>query len=225
MQTGKGRVTELILRDRLLHARISCDAALVPLPGQYLLVSDGSDLVLPVPVFHTDSSPDGFIGAPAPKIWLPGTELFLRGPLGRGFTLPSSMTKVCLVAFDDTFARLRGLIRPALIRSPAIAVVSYLSVDNLPDEIELHPITSLEEVLAWADYIAFDIARENLGGFLERLGRMNQTSTWKAAEIFVRTPLLCGGIADCGVCAVPIKSGWRLACNDGPVFGLKDLLA
>jgi hypothetical protein len=27
----------------------------------------------------------------------------------------------------------------------------------------------------------------------------------------------------CGVCAVKVKRGWKMACVDGPVFDLKDL--
>jgi NAD(P)H-flavin reductase len=34
----------------------------------------------------------------------------------------------------------------------------------------------------------------------------------------------CGGVADCGACAVETRLGWKLACEDGPVFDLIDLL-
>jgi hypothetical protein len=30
-------------------------------------------------------------------------------------------------------------------------------------------------------------------------------------------------MADCGVCGVKGRRGWRLACKDGPVFDLNDL--
>jgi len=29
--------------------------------------------------------------------------------------------------------------------------------------------------------------------------------------------------ADCGICAVPLKSDWKLACKDGPVFDWQEL--
>jgi hypothetical protein len=35
----------------------------------------------------------------------------------------------------------------------------------------------------------------------------------------------CAGLADCGVCAVELRRGWKLACKDGPVFDLRDILA
>src|SRR5512141_836489 len=115
MQNGKGQVLELILQDGCRQVRVACASGLIPAPGQYLLASDGSDAPLPVPLFHTDSAPNGFVAAAsAPDAWHPGTELTLRGPLGHGFTLPLAARKVGLVAFDNTPARLMGLIRPAL---------------------------------------------------------------------------------------------------------------
>jgi NAD(P)H-flavin reductase len=33
----------------------------------------------------------------------------------------------------------------------------------------------------------------------------------------------CSGLADCGVCAVPARRGYKLACKDGPVFDLDEL--
>src|SRR5512138_923098 len=135
MQTGKGQVRELILdasvRRGCRYARISCVAGLVPSPGQYLLASDGSDAPLPVPLFYTDSAPQGFVAAaPLPGSWNPGLELALRGPLGRGFTLPPASRKVGLVAFDDSPARLRGLIRPALKQEAAVVLVCHSMPGN-----------------------------------------------------------------------------------------------
>src|SRR5512134_1329567 len=115
MSTGKGKVLELILRDGCRHVRVACPPGLIPSPGQYLLAGDGSDSPVPVPLFHTDSAPRGFIAAaPVPETWRPGIDLRLRGPLGRGFTLPAAARRVGLVAIDDTPARLNGLIPLAL---------------------------------------------------------------------------------------------------------------
>jgi NAD(P)H-flavin reductase len=222
MRTGKGQVDEALLLDGLRHVRISCPADLIPAPGQYLLASDDSFAPPPVPLFYTDSTTESFIAAPAPDAWTPGMELFLRGPLGRGFTLPASARKIVLVAFDDSPARLRGLIRPALHQGAAIVLLTDSTAENLPDEVEVQPLSSLEEIVAWADYAAFVAARVELPGLIERLGKLNQASTLSDAEIFIRTPVACGGLADCGVCAVVTKSGWRMACKDGPVFNLRE---
>jgi hypothetical protein len=224
MQTGKGVVVELILQNGLRSARISCPANLIPVPGQYLLAADASDSPLPVPLFYTDFSPSGFIAAPPlPDSWRPGQEIYLRGPLGRGFTLPVAARRVALVAYNDTQARLRGLIRSALNQEAALVLVSDSAPDPLPDEVEVQPLSMLSEVCEWSDYIALDVARENLPELRKRLGSLNHLSALKEAQVLVRAPMPCGGVAECGVCAVTLKSHWNMACKDGPVFGWRDI--
>ena len=219
MHTGQGQVLELILEDGHRHVSISCPSNLIPSVGQYLLASDASDSPLPVPLFYTDSAPQGFIAAaPTPNAWIPGLELHLRGPIGRGFTLPASARKVGLIAFDESPARLKGLIRQGLKQDAAVVLVCNSSADNLPDDVEIQPLSSLTEVVEWADFVALDVARENLDQVWERLGELNQQAAWKEVQVLVRTPVPCGGIAECGVCAVAVKSDWKMACTDGPVF-------
>ena len=222
MHTGKGQVVELLLQNGLRYARISCPSRLIPSPGQYLLsgIASSSD-PLPVPLFSTESTLESFIAA-VPDSWLPGQEIHLRGPLGRGFTLSAASYKVALIAFDDSPSRLRALISPALKQKAAVVLVCGTDDDSLPDEVEVQPLSALEDVLAWADYAAFHILRENLPGLMTRLGGAGQTSVKCEAQVLVETPVPCGGIADCGVCAVMTKSNWKMACKDGPVFDLND---
>ena len=223
MRTGKGRVVELILKDGGRAARISCPAELIPAPGQYALASDGSNAPLPVSLFHSDSTPDGFLALPVPDHWMPGCDISLRGPLGNGFKLPTSARKIALVAFEVPPSRLRGLIRPALNQGAAVVFVSDSQLENLPDDVEAQPLSALNEIMEWADYAALDVTRETLPGLVERLRKLNQASTWREAQAFIQTPVPCGGVAECGVCAVITKSGWKMACKDGPVFALGDL--
>jgi NAD(P)H-flavin reductase len=222
MHTGKGQILELILEDGYRHARIACPSNMVPSPGQYLLAGDVSDSPLPVPLFYTDFVAQGFIAAASiPDSWNPGRELHLRGPLGRGFALPLSVRKVGLVAFDDSPAQLKGLIRQALKQDAAVVLVCNSNPEELPDEVEVQPISALREIVEWADYVAFDVARENLNQLKEDLEKLNPSA---AAQILIRTPIPCGGIAECGVCAVTLRSGWKLACKDGPVFDCREIL-
>ena len=223
MHTGKGQVVELILRDELRHARLICHENLIPAPGQYLLASDESDSPLPVPIFYTDSASKGFIAAtPIPDSWNPGREIYLRGPLGRGFIVPPSARKVGLAALEGSSARLYGLIQPALKQEAAVVFVSDARVDHLPDEVEVQPLSALSEIMEWANYMAFDVARENLTGLKEQL-TSKQAKAWFNAQILVRTPIPCGGIAECGVCTVTVKTGWQMACKDGPVFDWREV--
>lgn len=223
MHNAKGQVVELLLQNGLRHARISCPANLIPSPGQYLLssIASSSDL-LPVPLFSTESTPQGFT-ASVPADWRPGQEISLRGPLGRGFALPPSARKIALIAFDDSSSHLHGLIQPALKQGAAVVLVCDTNEDGLHDDVEVHPVSALDDIFAWADYAAFDVVRESLHGLRERLAGTNQLSVKREAQVLVRTSIPCGGIADCGVCAVMLKSNWKLACKDGPVFDLKEI--
>ena len=224
MHTGKGQVLELILEEGYRYLRVSCPANLTPGPGQYLLASDGSASALPVPLFYTDSAPQGFVAtAPMSIDWRPGLELTLRGPLGRGFSLPLGARRVGLVAFDDAPARLRGLIRQALKQDAAVVLVCASAPETLPDDVEVQPLSTLQDILGWADYVAFDIARESLHSLREQLERPNKLAVAMGAQVLIRTPVPCGGVAECGVCAVTLKSEWKLACKDGPVFDWGEL--
>jgi NAD(P)H-flavin reductase len=224
MHIGKGQLLELILEDGRRYVRVSCPANLTPGPGQYLLASDGSDSVLPVPLLYTESAPQGFVAtAPVDVHWRPGLELNLRGPLGRGFNLPLAARRVGLVAFDDAPGHLRGLIWQALKQDAAVVLVCESAPETLPDDVEVQPLSTLSDILEWADYVAFDLARENLGSLREQLGRRNQLAVAMGAQVLIRTPVPCGGIAECGVCAVTLNSEWKLACKEGPVFDWGEL--
>jgi dihydroorotate dehydrogenase electron transfer subunit len=222
MHTGKGRVVEVILADGYRYTRIACPENLTPAPGQYLLASDGPDALWPVPIFHTDSALQGFIGT-TPKLWSPGAELSLRGPLGRGFALPLSARKIALVPFDDSPARLRGLIPLSLRQNASVVLVCDWAVEDVPDEVEVQPLSALEEIIRWADFVAMDVDRENLPVLIERLENQNPLEAVNNAQVLIRTPMPCGGAAECGVCAVVTGSSWRMACRDGPVFDLKEI--
>ncbi len=224
MHTGKGQVIETILEDGQRLVRIACPANLIPTAGQYLLASDASDSPLPVPLFYTDSAPEGFMAAsPFPDSWMPGMSLSLRGPLGHGFVIPAAARKVALVAFDDSPLRLRGMIRPALKQGAAVVLVSGSAMDHVSDEVEMQPLSALSEIMAWADYAAFDVARANLFELREKLGVKNQILAAYEAQVLIRTSMPCGGVADCGVCAVSLPSGWQMTCKDGPVFDLREI--
>jgi len=220
MYTGKGQVVELILENGLRHARISCAVKLIPAPGQYLLAGAASQAdLLPVSLFSTESTLKGFTAcAPVPETWTPGTELTLRGPLGHGFALPPSAQKVALITYDDSPARLQGLLHVALKQGAAIVLVCDSSESQLPDDVEVQPLSALGEVLEWADYTAFDVARENLFELKQMIGGQTQMPAKNEAQVLIHTMMPCGGVAECGVCAVTLKSNWKLTCKDGPVF-------
>jgi hypothetical protein len=211
MKNGQGQVVEIFLNSR---ARIACPSELIPAPGQYLFAHavDSND-PLADPVFFSEFAPNGFVAAPGLS-WTPGTQLNLRGPLGHGFAVPAAARKIVLVAFDDSPERLRGLIPIAFKLGAEVVLVSDVPAHDLPEAVEVQPLQALSEICRWSDYTAFDVARENLPRLKARIGTGNQLQV----QALVRSPMPCGAIAECGVCAVNIHNEWKLICKDGPVF-------
>ncbi|MBM3179037.1 MAG: hypothetical protein FJZ86_01645 [Chloroflexi bacterium] len=223
MKTGKGQLHEIYLDS---GAWIICPPELIPAPGQYLLAhAGGSDSPLVVPVFFSDSAPNGFRSAPLLKsAWLPGTRLNLRGPIGHGFSISASARKVALIAFDDSPARLRGLISSALKQEAEIVLVCNSVADELPEAIEVQPLQAMVDIFHWADYAAMDVRRENLHQLMEMLGKQEHVRARSEAQVLVRAPMPCGALAECGVCALTLRHKWKMICKDGPVFDIEELL-
>lgn len=222
MHTGTGQIAEIHLDG---SARIDCPAELIPAPGQYLLAhAPDSDAPLAVPVFHYDSAPGGFRAAPPlPSTWMPGTRLHLRGPLGHGFSPSSSIRKLALIAFDDSSARMHGLIPPALKDNLEVVLVCNSVGKDLPEAVEVQPLGSITEACQWAEFIAIDVARGNLDQLKIILGGLERIAAVRAAQVLIHTPMPCGGLAECGACSVSLHHEWGLACKDGPVFQLREL--
>ena len=223
MKIGEGQLHEIYLDSA---ARINCPPELIPAPGQYLLAhARASDSPLSVPVFFSDSASNGFRSAPLLNFpWHPGTHLNLRGPLGHGFTLPTSARKVALIAFDESPARLRGLISIALKQDAEVVLVCNSVVDNVPEAVEVQPLQAMMDICQWADYAALDVGRENLHQLGEKFGKMDQAKGARETQVLVRAPMPCGALAECGVCALKMHHEWKMACKDGPVFEIRELL-
>ena len=224
MKTALGKVEEIFLDG---SARIACPPELIPAPGQYLLAhADGSDSPLPVPVFSSLPIPQsGFRSAPPlPATWRPGQLLHLRGPIGHGFTIPTTARKIALVAFDDAPARLLGLLASALKQNAEVVVICNSAAEDLPEIVEVQPLQALLDTLQWAEYAAMDVSRENLDQLRERLAGKEQVTAKIEAQVLVRAPMPCGALAECGVCALTLHHDWKMICKDGPVFELRDLL-
>ena len=223
MKTARGKLEETYLDG---SARIICPPELIPAPGQYLLAhADGSDAPLPVSVFSSIPAPGGFRSAPhLPSSWKPGKSIILRGPIGHGFSLPVPSRKIALVAFDDSPARLQGLIPLALKQNAEIVLVGSFDSMDLPEVVEIQPLKAMTEVLQWADYAALDSSRENLAKLRKLLEGSKQLTAKLEAQILVRAPMPCGALADCGVCSLALDRDWKMICKDGPVFPLRELL-
>ncbi|MBL8050636.1 MAG: hypothetical protein JNM46_05385 [Anaerolineales bacterium] len=243
MKTGQGKVEEILLDGSM---RIKSPPDLIPTPGGYLLAhKNASDSPLSVSLFSMDSTPNGFRSAPpTPLDWKPGDLINLRGTIGHGFRIPNSAKKIALIALDESPARLHGLISPSLKQNREVVLVCNSSPMDLPEVIEVQPLQSLIDVLKWADFAAFDAPREvrrtlkdetnpnisstahrfDLNQLREMLKEQNQVTTKIEAQILIHTAMPCGGVAECGVCALTLNHEWKMICKEGPVFNLHDIL-
>jgi hypothetical protein len=223
MHSSTGQLTQMYLDG---SAELDCPANLIPAAGQYLLAHDNaSDSPLAVPVYFYGSASKGFRFAPSyPSTWTIGTKLTLRGPLGHGFNMPVTARKIALVALDGSAAYLHGLIPLALKREMEVVLLCNSPVSGLPEDVEVQPLQAFDEICKWADFIAIDLARESLNQLKEMTSKLGQVSAVREAQVLIHTPMPCGGLAECGVCAVGIHQDWKMACKDGPVFILTDIL-
>lgn len=226
VKRGTGELVEIYLENGLTGGRLLCPQNLIPNAGQYLLADEpASNALLSVPVVKAGSTPGGFmIAPPIPRTWQPGRTLSLRGPLGHGFSLPGSVRCVALVALGETSARLKPLLADTLNQDASVVLVSDLDASDLPPEVEIQPLSALTEVAQWADYLAMDMPRESLPGLRGMLGLSQQAKVKFVAQVLVLSPMPCSGMGECGICAVTTRRGWKMACKDGPVFDLNDLI-
>ncbi|HTP02235.1 MAG TPA: hypothetical protein VMJ64_12755 [Anaerolineales bacterium] len=222
---GDGLVSEVLLLDQALCARVQCDAALVPAPGQYLLaVADGSDAPLATVLFAGGIAHDGFLAAPPiPSTWQPGTRLLLRGPLGHGFSIPPSSRRLGLVAFGCLARTLLSLLDSVDREEVSVTLVADHIPEGLPTEVEVQPLAAVVEVSQWTDFLAVDVERSMLPGLRETL-QPHRMGIKAEGQALIRTPMPCGALADCGVCTVVLGRRTYLACADGPVFDLRQAL-
>ncbi len=129
-----------------------------------------------------------------------------------------------LITYDDSPARLLALFDVALKQGASVVLVCQTPPDDLPLQIEVQPMSVLLDICDWADYIAIDATRELLPELKKMLGKSSPLIVKHETQILIRTPMPCGALAECGVCTVESHHGSLLACKDGPVFDLKDLL-
>jgi len=217
------KISEIQIKEIYLDssARMLCPPELIPHSGQYLLADmRGSDSPVATPVFLSESTPEGFRSAPViPASWTPGAQLIARGPIGHGFAIPSAARKVALIAYDDSPARLRGLIPLSFKQGAEVVLLCNSPVSDLSESVEVQPMQALNDILKWADFIAVDSARENFHQFKALLSGFVLPET----QILIRAPMPCGGLAECGICALGNDYHWKMICKDGPVFNLEDL--
>ncbi len=221
MRSYKTSVKELVFFPEGNGIRITLDSGVSLQAGQYLLASTAED-ILPTPLFACKVEEDTLLTAPAvPGYWQPGTRLDVRGPLGNGFCIPAAARCIALAGFCDAGHRLLPLMRTALKNGQTVTFFLDSTPSGLPQSVEVLPLDALAENLGWADYLAIDLSADQIAGLANQFHAVKRLPY--KIEALVRTPLPCGGGADCGMCSVRTKNGIRHACVDGPIFNWAEL--
>lgn len=225
MADGEWEIQEVRMMGETLVLRIPAVSTLKPLPGQYFqVVAPGTVEPAASTLFLAGEQPSHWdLAGTIPPDWVPCRRLRWRGPLGHGFDLPASAARTAFVPWHNSGLILLPLLQQALWQKAAVTWYSRQVPGWLPPQVEVLPQESLPEAVNWADYMALVSEAKHITELSVALG-LSSTSTLKLrAEVLVQTPLVCGGVGECGVCAVKTHRGWKFACKDGPVFDLEQL--
>lgn len=196
------------------------DAGSPVLPGQYIHAHREGD-PMSVPLFPSGMAGSYFTGMPSLKRnWRPGDQFNIRFPLGKGFSWEKNrQQRLLIMSGTENPLRLLPVAGMALADGGEIAYFGYHLPDDLPVEIEIITRDLLPDAIRWADSIIGDVSLENLNNWIGLLGG----SATRNIQVLIDTPMVCMGMAECGVCAVKTRHGWKHACTDGPVFPLAEL--
>jgi hypothetical protein len=229
MKTNPIKLIRIWQESGKLAGELACTNNLTIQPGQYVAISDGTQAeVLPQIFFPILSGHNHFQIWPLPTAWQPGLELTIRGPFGHGFHPPAGCNKYCLVAWDRHPARLIGLLHQAIQSNKEVILVfdrkdAGFDMSFIPDSIEILPHQNLADAIEWADYIAMDCDISTLDRVKPISATLQKRQHACPVEVLVKTDMPCLGLAECGICAVATRRGWRLACKHGPVFDFFEL--
>ncbi len=200
-----------------------------PTPGQYLPAQllRGPSEIIPTHLFRVSTETELLALAPLPASWQPGNRLSLLPSQGHGFQLPGSARRVALAAIGVDPGRILPLVPPALAQDATVTLFcdpqpSPDILRQIPSVVEIAPLAALGDNLDWPEYLAVDLKRESLPQLDEMIGP-DETLPF-TGQVLVRTDMPCHGLAECGVCAVETRHGMKLACSDGPVFELSEVL-
>jgi hypothetical protein len=199
--------------------RVTCEKRLIPNPGQAVMaLMSGTDQSLRHVLFPVQVCTEGFITDKVPDPgWRLGDNLDLLGPIGTGFSPPPSARRWLLAALGQYPGRLLPLIDLGLAWGAALSLYVDQPLPGLQPQVEI--TTDLPEALQWADYLAIDVAPEELSKLRLQFGLSPDDHISIPAQALMSIAMPCG-IGTCQACAVKARRGWKLSCHDGPVFSL-----
>lgn len=227
VKTHSTSITSLEQVNNSLCVRINGPSFLRGLPGQFFQAfAVCEDSLLPTLLYPCKDEEDSLLlSGSIPKGWQPGTELHLRGPRGNGFHLPPLARRIVLTTLDKVNVnRLLPLAELALQNGASVTLFTDTHQPNLAPEIEVLPLEELSGIKEWADTVAAVLHHHELSAFFQKLDLIPGRKIPFEGQIMLDVPMICDEASACGLCAVRTSKGWKLACKDGPVFPLEDLI-
>lgn len=171
-----------------------------------------------------------------------GDVLDLFGPLGTPFTLGGTQRHLLAVGAGVHIAALVPLLNEATAAGAEVVLLAgadtpdeHLPLHYLPEAVEVNRATAEGDAsttatvaalvlpyLNWADAV-FAAGPDALFLALREVLLMHRGVRTPPAQVHVWRPIPCGYGA-CRGCIVETRRGQSLACTDGPVFALTDLV-
>ena len=221
MRVWQGVVREVCLGPFGRGAWIYAPPGAIPAPGQYVMGWAPEDTHSPTaealfPAGYKDGA--FLVAAPVPQTWEPGTKIILRGPIGKGYQLPGWVTHLVVAALGQTVERLLPILSEAIEHGCSVVVCTDCTLPNLPAEVEYYPECGLVEILPWANFLMMDLPRSQLSLFRSMFAKMSLPD----GQVLLSTIMPCGGLGECGVCAVQGNRSVKFICKNGPVFPLHE---
>lgn len=200
-------------------------------PGQYFQVWRKGEIdLIPEIVYSTSLAHNGYIDFDRfPVQFYPGDRVVLWGPLGHGFSIPPRSKLLYLVSSKPDISRLKPVAELAIAKGlPVSLIVNGFDLQywhkDLPAAIEIQAFSDLSNIVSHPGYVVTEIDATHDLDVSEKIKEEIPEALLKhQGQVLIYTAMPCIGMAECGVCAIKTKKGWRFTCKDGPVFLLKDL--
>jgi len=218
-------------------------------PGQFVMVRCGDTfdplLRRPLSIHKVDAG--GLIALLFDVVgvgtsWLsttvPGNEVDILGPLGNGFSLGASPSRVLLIGGGIGVAPLLFLSEEAAARGHSVVLIMGSRTSSMlyPSSLvasSVHYCKATEDGSEGLVGKATDVMRPYLSqadmifacGPTDMYRCMSQDDSLRAKPLQVSLEAVMGcGVGACYSCAVHTRAGLRQVCKDGPVFELNDIL-
>ena len=229
--------------------RLNCpEIARKAKPGQFVLVYCGEECLLPRPfsIHQVKNMEDlalyfAVLEGGKGTTWLSqrkeGDEIVLSEPLGNGFSVKLDSHNLLLVAGGMGIAPLAFLAQEALNKGSEVTLIYGTAVKHrypevlLPFGVKLVATTDdgsvgyrglvtdlIPEYADWADQV-FACGPLPMYKAMARMPELRN----KAVQISLEVRMACGrGL--CYGCSIKTRGGMKKVCQDGPVFGLGDIV-